>query len=77
VDAARESMARVAISLTVLALLSYTGMVISRVQRRTREAAIRMSTVDSLTDLRNRAFFSTPSIERSCAAAASGAASAC
>lgn len=57
VDAARESMARVAISLTVLALLSYTGMVISRVQRRTREAAIRMSTVDSLTDLRNRAFF--------------------
>jgi len=57
VDAARESMARVAISLTVLALLSYTGMVISRVQRRTREAAIRLSTVDSLTDLRNRAFF--------------------
>jgi diguanylate cyclase (GGDEF)-like protein len=54
--AGREALARVAINLTALALLSYAGMVIARVQRRTREAAIRLSTVDSLTDLYNRAF---------------------
>jgi diguanylate cyclase (GGDEF)-like protein len=55
-DPGREALARVAINLTALVLLSYSGMVISRVQRRTRDAAIRLSTVDSLTDLYNRAF---------------------
>ncbi len=56
-DVARDALVRVAINLTALVLLSYAGMVISRVQRRTREAAIRLSTVDSLTGLYNRAYF--------------------
>jgi diguanylate cyclase (GGDEF)-like protein len=47
---------QVAINLTALGLLLYAGTVISRTQRRTRDAAIRLSTVDSLTDLYNRAF---------------------
>jgi diguanylate cyclase (GGDEF)-like protein len=52
-----EAMAlQVAINLAALGLLSYAGTVISRAQRRTRDAAIRLSTVDSLTDLYNRAF---------------------
>jgi diguanylate cyclase (GGDEF)-like protein len=53
---ARETLARVGINLTALMLLAYAGMVISRVQARTRDTAIRLSTVDSLTDLYNRAF---------------------
>jgi diguanylate cyclase (GGDEF)-like protein len=53
----QEALTRVAINLTALLLLAYSGMVVSRVQSRTREAAIRLSTVDSLTDLYNRAFF--------------------
>ena len=53
---AREALARVGINLTALMLLAYAGMVISRVQARTRDTAIRLSTVDSLTDLYNRAF---------------------
>jgi diguanylate cyclase (GGDEF)-like protein len=52
----RSTLTQVGINLTVLVLLAYAGMVISRVQRRTRDAAIRLSTVDSLTDLYNRAF---------------------
>lgn len=55
-EQAREALVRIGINLTALVLLSYSGMVISRVQRRTRDAAIRLSTVDSLTDLYNRAF---------------------
>ncbi len=51
-----ETLARVGINLAALVLLSYAGIAISRVQRRIREAAIRLSTVDSLTDLHNRAF---------------------
>jgi diguanylate cyclase (GGDEF)-like protein len=54
--AARETLVRVGINLTALILLAYAGLVISRVQARTRDAAIRLSTVDSLTDLYNRAF---------------------
>ena len=57
--AARDALVRVAINMTALVLLSYAGMVISRIQRRTREAAIRLSAVDSLTDLYNRAYFFT------------------
>ena len=53
----RATVARVGINLTALVLLAYAGMVVARVQRRTRDAAIRLSTVDSLTDLYNRAFF--------------------
>ena len=52
-----DALARVAINLTALLLLAYSGVVVSRVQGRTREAAIRLSTVDSLTDLYNRAYF--------------------
>ncbi|MGD0123057.1 MAG: diguanylate cyclase [Candidatus Limnocylindrales bacterium] len=52
-----DALTRVAINLTALLLLAYSGVVVSRVQSRTREAAIRLSTVDSLTDLYNRAFF--------------------
>jgi diguanylate cyclase (GGDEF)-like protein len=59
VDAAtsRDTFTRVAINLVALVLLAYSGMVIARVQRRTRDAAIRLSTVDPLTELYNRAFF--------------------
>jgi diguanylate cyclase (GGDEF)-like protein len=52
----RDTLARVAINLTALVLLAYSGMIVSRVQNRTKNAAIRLSTVDSLTDLYNRAF---------------------
>ena len=38
-------------------LLAYVAMVIAREQRRARDAAIRLSTVDSLTGLFNRTFF--------------------
>ena len=38
-------------------LLAYVAMVIAREQRRTRDAAIRLSTVDPLTGLFNRTFF--------------------
>ena len=53
----QDALTRVAINLTALLLLAYSGMVVSRVQGRTRDAAIRLSTVDSLTDLYNRGFF--------------------
>jgi diguanylate cyclase (GGDEF)-like protein len=51
------SVAIVAVNLTALILLAYVAMVIARAQRRTRDAAIRLSTVDSLTGLFNRSFF--------------------
>ncbi len=47
----------VAVNVTALVLLAYVATVIAREQRRSREAAIRLSTVDSLTDLYNRSFF--------------------
>jgi diguanylate cyclase (GGDEF)-like protein len=49
--------ALVGINLTSLLLLAYVAMVIAREQRGARDAAIRLSTVDSLTGLFNRAFF--------------------
>jgi diguanylate cyclase (GGDEF)-like protein len=52
-----EAAAVVGINLTALILLTYAAMVIARAQRRTRDAAIRLSTVDSLTALFNRSFF--------------------
>lgn len=52
----RDTLARVGVNLTALVLLAYSGMIIARVQRRTRDAAIRLSTVDSLTELYNRAY---------------------
>jgi len=53
----RDVIDRIAISLLALCLLAYLGTIVARVQRRTREAAIRLSTVDSLTDLFNRGYF--------------------
>jgi diguanylate cyclase (GGDEF)-like protein len=47
----------VGVNLTALVLIAYVAMVIARAQRRTRDAAIRLSTVDSLTGLFNRTFF--------------------
>ena len=49
--------ATVGVNLTALILLAYAAMVIAREQRRTRDAAIRLSTVDPLTGLFNRNFF--------------------
>jgi len=50
-------LATVGVNLTALLLLAYVGSVIGREQRRSRDAAIRLSAVDSLTALFNRTFF--------------------
>ena len=52
-----RTIATVSINLTALILLAYVAMVIAREQRRARDAAIRLSTVDPLTGLFNRTFF--------------------
>jgi diguanylate cyclase (GGDEF)-like protein len=49
--------ATVGINLTAMILLAYVAMVIAREQRRTRDAAIRLSTIDPLTGLFNRGYF--------------------
>ena len=46
-----------AVNIAALVLLAYMAMVVAREQRRSRDAAIRLSTVDSLTGLFNRAYF--------------------
>ena len=51
------TVAKVGINLTALVLLAYIATVIAREQRRARDAAIRLSTVDPLTSLFNRTFF--------------------
>ena len=51
------TVAKVGINLTALVLLAYVATVIAREQRRARDAAIRLSTVDPLTGLFNRTFF--------------------
>lgn len=50
-------LATITVNLTALLLLAYVGSVIGREQRLTRDAAIRLSAVDSLTSLFNRTFF--------------------
>jgi diguanylate cyclase (GGDEF)-like protein len=50
---------QMAVNLTGLFLLAYIGASVGREQRRARDAAIRMSTVDALTGLYNRSFFFT------------------
>ncbi len=45
-----------AINLTALLLLAYVAAMVAREQRRTRDAALRLSTVDALTGLANRAY---------------------
>jgi diguanylate cyclase (GGDEF)-like protein len=52
-----ETVAIVGINVTALVLLAYVAMVIAREQRRARDAAIRLSTIDPLTGLFNRTFF--------------------
>ena len=51
------TLATLGINLTALVLLAFVGMVIAREQRRARDAAIRLSTIDPLTSLYNRTFF--------------------
>ena len=46
----------VGVNVAALLLLTYVGMVVAREQRRSRDAAIQLSTVDSLTGLYNRAY---------------------
>jgi diguanylate cyclase (GGDEF)-like protein len=50
------ALAIVAVNLTALILLAYVAMVVAREQRRTRDAAVRLSTVDALTGLANRGY---------------------
>jgi len=52
-----RTVAIVGINITALILLAYVAMVIAREQRRARDAAIRLSTIDNLTGLFNRTFF--------------------
>lgn len=51
------TIAVVGVNLTAMILLAYVAMVIAREQRRSRDAAIRLSTIDPLTTLFNRGFF--------------------
>jgi diguanylate cyclase (GGDEF)-like protein len=51
------TVATVGINLTAMVMLAYIAMVIARQQRTTRDAAIRLSTIDPLTSLFNRSFF--------------------
>jgi diguanylate cyclase (GGDEF)-like protein len=50
------AVATIGINLTALLLLTYVAMVIAREQRRSRDRAIHLSTVDALTGLFNRSF---------------------
>ena len=63
------TVAVVGINITALVLLAYVAMVIAREQRRARDAAIRLSTIDPLTGLFNRTFFFA-SVEREIARSA-------
>jgi diguanylate cyclase (GGDEF)-like protein len=51
------TVATVGINLTAMILLAYIAMVIAQEQRSSRDAAIRLSTIDPLTTLFNRGFF--------------------
>lgn len=53
------SIARVGVEVVALSLLSYIAAYVAREQRRARDAAVRLSTLDSLTDLYNRSYFVT------------------
>jgi diguanylate cyclase (GGDEF)-like protein len=57
------AVATVAINIAALLLLTYVAVVIAREQRRSREAAIRLSTIDALTGLFNRSFLAA-AVER-------------
>jgi diguanylate cyclase (GGDEF)-like protein len=53
------ALVQMAVNLTGVYLLAYIGASVGREQRRARDAAIRLSTIDSLTGLYNRTFFFT------------------
>ena len=53
------SLVQLFVNMTGIFLLAYIGASVGREQRRARDAAIRLSTVDSLTGLFNRSFFFT------------------
>jgi diguanylate cyclase (GGDEF)-like protein len=65
----QQTVAVVGINITALVLLAYVAMVIAREQRRARDAAIRLSTIDPLTGLFNRTFF-VAAVEREIARSA-------
>jgi diguanylate cyclase (GGDEF)-like protein len=52
-----QAMALVGLNIVSMLMLAYVASFIAREQRRSRAAAIRMSTIDSLTGLFNRAYF--------------------
>jgi diguanylate cyclase (GGDEF)-like protein len=52
-----QQAAEMGVNLIALVMLAYVATVIAREQRRARDAAIRLSAIDSLTGLFNRAFF--------------------
>ena len=54
-----ESLIQTGVNLTGVFLLAYVGTSVGREQRRARDAAIRLSTIDSLTGLSNRTYFFT------------------
>jgi diguanylate cyclase (GGDEF)-like protein len=51
------ALASVAINISAMLLLALVALYVAREQRRSRDVAIRLSTVDSLTELFNRAYF--------------------
>ena len=51
------TVAAVGVNLTALLLLAYVAMVIAREQKRARDEAVRLSTIDPLTGLSNRGHF--------------------
>jgi len=54
---ATPALVQMAVNLTGLYLLAYIGASVGREQRRARDAAIRMSTIDQLSGLFNRTYF--------------------
>ncbi|MFI5225355.1 MAG: GGDEF domain-containing protein [Candidatus Limnocylindrales bacterium] len=53
------AIAAIGINVSALIFLAYVAMVVAREQRRSRDAAIRQSSIDSLTGLFNRSYFFT------------------
>jgi diguanylate cyclase (GGDEF)-like protein len=55
-DLGAATVSTVSVNIVSLVLLAYVAMVIARMQRRSRDAAIRMSTIDAMTGLYNRPY---------------------
>jgi diguanylate cyclase (GGDEF)-like protein len=55
-DLGASTVSTISVQVMSLVLLAYVAMVIARMQRRSRDAAIRMSTIDALTGLYNRPY---------------------